>query len=496
MDRSASVPPACPVDERREHDLGDSAVVGLTALLPRLYVAIAWPREPVWDGHYYDFGARRIAAGLGYSDGVTNWHPWCHWPVGYSGLLAGVYKLFGSGPHIATLTNALLGALLAVALHRLARYQLGRPRAFLAGMLCALAPGLIVYTALVMTEPISALGLVLAGWAFSRYRTPRPMLAAALAGGVLGLSTLIHPASIAFAPAFGLLAAPSLRRDEREGLWRRALRVGKTVATTSALATACALLPVLPWTIRNCRVMDRCAFVSTNGGWNLAIGAFPRATGRFETLRSSDGCAVVTGQVQQDNCWRNVALGYIALDTKRWLGLIPKKLSYTFDHESFAIEYLHEADPDRWPEERRSAGRRFLTWCHRFLLTVGALGLAVRWPAKRSRAALARMLVGTAAVAMLATYCWWQDDPPFYLLAAAIGIGALWPIPALSDHPPVFCWAALAMLGTIATRIAFFGEDRYHVVVTPMLCLLAAAFLRRAEHPSHISAVGPRCRPS
>ena len=23
------------------------------ALLPRLFVAIAWAREPVWDGHYY-----------------------------------------------------------------------------------------------------------------------------------------------------------------------------------------------------------------------------------------------------------------------------------------------------------------------------------------------------------------------------------------------------------------------------------------------------------
>ena len=28
------------------------------ALAPRLYVALAWAGEPVWDGHYYDFGAR------------------------------------------------------------------------------------------------------------------------------------------------------------------------------------------------------------------------------------------------------------------------------------------------------------------------------------------------------------------------------------------------------------------------------------------------------
>src|SRR5215470_17868345 len=91
---------------RVPRDLWFSAWLGVAALLPRLYVAIAWPREPVWDGHYYDFGARRIAAGFGYSDGVDAWHPWCHWPVGYSGLLAAAYRMFGAGPHVATMVNA------------------------------------------------------------------------------------------------------------------------------------------------------------------------------------------------------------------------------------------------------------------------------------------------------------------------------------------------------------------------------------------------------
>ena len=62
-------------------------------------VALAWAGEPVWDGHYYDFGARRIAAGLGYSDdrtvaGGLVWHPWCHYPVGYSAFLAALLPRF------------------------------------------------------------------------------------------------------------------------------------------------------------------------------------------------------------------------------------------------------------------------------------------------------------------------------------------------------------------------------------------------------------------
>src|SRR5258707_2836174 len=112
-----------------ERDLWFSASLGVFALLPRLYVAIAWSREPVWDGHYYDFGARRIAAGLGYSDGTTVWHPWCHWPVGYSGLLAVVYRVFGSGPHVSTITGAIIGALLTLLVHRTGAHLLSPARA-------------------------------------------------------------------------------------------------------------------------------------------------------------------------------------------------------------------------------------------------------------------------------------------------------------------------------------------------------------------------------
>ena len=101
-----------------ERDREATLLVFLAALAPRLWVALAWAKEPVWDGHYYDFGARRIAAGLGYSDdlivnGVSRWHPWCHYPVGYSGFLGLIYKVFGSGQSVAPLANALVGATLA-----------------------------------------------------------------------------------------------------------------------------------------------------------------------------------------------------------------------------------------------------------------------------------------------------------------------------------------------------------------------------------------------
>ena len=445
----------------------------MIALLPRLYVAIAWAREPVWDGHYYDFGARRIAAGLGYSDGTTTWHPWCHWPVGYSGALAAIYGLFGKGPRVATIFNAVVGALLAAFTHRLARYELSPWRARAAGAMVALYPGLIAYSALVMTEPLSALSIVVAGWLWIRWRQERPRLGAALFGLAIGLGTLVHPSFIGYAPAIVLIFGETVAAALRGPLLPKSL-------AAAATATACAIAPVLPWTLRNCQVMDRCAFVSTNGGWNLAIGSFPRATGRFETLRASDGCEVVTGQVQQDNCWRDYAVAHIARDPARWLALVPKKLGFTFDHESFPIEYLHEADPDRWPEDRRRQGRALLTGAHRVLVTMAIFALFGAPPKTRSER------VVTAALLLLVTaltlFAWVGKASPFYLLPLATALLGWLPLRSGRPMGPVLRWALFSVVGTLLTHAVFFGEDRYHIVVTPMLCLLAAgAFATHAE---------------
>jgi 4-amino-4-deoxy-L-arabinose transferase-like glycosyltransferase len=239
------------LDRAPGSDLTFSAYLGLAAFLPRLYVAIAWPREPVWDGHYYDFGARRIAAGLGYSDGIGGWHPWCHWPVGYSGLLAGAYRLFGNGPHVATVLGAIIGALLAVVTHRLARYELSPWRARAAGLLCAFHPGLIAYAALVMTEALSALALVVAGFLWVRDREAHPRRGAILFGLTIGLGALVHPSFLAYAPALIVLAGGARASTRGWPSYRDALR-------RRPIATACAFVPVLPWTLRNCRVMDRC----------------------------------------------------------------------------------------------------------------------------------------------------------------------------------------------------------------------------------------------
>ena len=287
-----------PAAESRLASLEATALVALIALLPRVFVAIGWAREPVWDGHYYDFGAQRIADGLGYSadratpHGVV-WQPWCHYPVGYSGFLAAVYSIAGRGPHVGPLANAVVGAVLAAVVHRLALRVTTPRRALVAGLIAALAPSLVVYTPLLMTEPLAALGLLAAPATHLALRPRGRWPALAVAGAVLGLATLVRPQSLVCAPALALF----VWLEDGGGAPLRRLRAS---AAAAVVATAACLAVVAPWTARNCRVMDGCALVSTNGGWNLAIGASPRATGRFEALHGADGCREVTGQVQQD----------------------------------------------------------------------------------------------------------------------------------------------------------------------------------------------------
>jgi len=261
------------------------------------------------------------------------------------------------------------------------------------------------------------------------------------------------------------------------------LRPGTVRARVALAAAACALalLPVLPWTARNCLVIDGCALVSTNGGWNLAIGAFPRATGRFETLRSSDGCREVTGQVQQDRCWLRYGVEQIREHPWHWLSLVPAKLGFTFDHESFAVEYLHEARPDSWPEERRLNMRESTTLAHRLLVATAALG-CIGFPLGRSvrpRATVTQgvLLVVAAALGALAICA---DSPTFWPLVVFTAAVPWFPVFGRPAFAPALL-LGVALLGTLlVTHAVFFGEDRYHMVVTPVLATLAAGALRRA----------------
>lgn len=449
----------------------------VVAFLLRFAAARLLAGEPVWDGHYYDFGARRIAEGHGYSDdrvvgGVTEWHPWCHYPVGYSAFLALFYWVLGTKAWVAHLANSLTGALVVVVIYELAR-ELGPRRALVAGAIATLHPGMVLYGALVMGEMLSAL-TVMGAFLVARRKS------VAWGALLLGVGALVRPQALLCAP-FLALAVPGVI----EAPWSawRTWSMWRPVLAPAGLACALAIVPVLPWTARNCAVMDSCALVSTNAGWNLAIGSFPRATGRFETLRSSDGCREVTGQVQQDRCWFHYGVANIVADPRRWIGLMPAKLSFTFDHESFQVEYLREARPSAWPEERRVFWRQVMSTVHRLLVCAMPLAfVALSRPRRRPEGKELRdvvvqgaLLVAGLAVAYLGLSA---GTPIVWPIVVAGCVLPLLPLPGRPAAEPVLLFAVVLVATTALTHAVFFGEDRYHVVASPALCLLAAACAR------------------
>jgi 4-amino-4-deoxy-L-arabinose transferase-like glycosyltransferase len=432
-------------------------------------------------------------------NGVPVWKPWCHYPVGYSGFLGGLYKVFGSGLLTAPIANAVVGALTVALVHRLALTWLSPMRARLAALLCAFHPGLILYTGLVMTEALSAFSLLLVGVLALSFREQK--LGAALSGIALGLGALVRPTA--------LLAGPLLLRVFSGGM--------KRVLIATAIAGAACLLAIAPWTLRNCKVMDGCALISTNGGWNLAIGAMTD-TGRFRTLTGKDGCPIVTGQVQQDRCWGEVGAQTIAANPSAWLKLIPLKLAHTYNHESFATGYLAEANPDLWTDERRESVRTATTVFHHLLMAVAALaGIAWVFPgpgalrngllrrdflrrarAKVKEAGFLRRAVRDGAwlqvlllvaVALFLGYASSDPEHPLFWLIVVAPLLLWLPLPNAPFSGAVGFYLAGLVLSTSLTHAIFFGDDRYHMTVSPVLCILAAAALRRPQSKLSSSSV-------
>lgn len=461
-----------------------TADIATIALIARVALALHAHAEPVWDGFYYDLGARRIAEGLGYSedlviaaaDGTERvvWHAWAHYPVGYSGFLALFYKVFGAGFGVAPIANALTGAALAAVVHRLTlrAFESDR-RALVAGLIAALHPGLVLYSGALMTEPLAAFLMVLA----VLLALDRRWVALAGSGVALGLATLVRPNAILLAPFLGVLL---LRRN-------RALTLAVASAGARAIAIgAIALATVAPWTLRNCRVMDACALVSTNAGWNLVIGSAPGATGKFEFLvgHTPEGgptCAE-GGQVAQDRCWFRYGVQTIKSDLRRWVSLIPAKLHYTLDAEWFPINYLREARPDLVSARAHIVWGKALTAMLHLLVVVSALA-SVGWsrPVRANATAYALQITVTLALLVLATRCLDPSAPSVWPLGVAACVLPFLPLPGSPKRTGAELGAAAIVLTTLATHAIFFGEDRYHLAATPAFIILACGIGRRAR---------------
>ncbi|MEO8904910.1 MAG: glycosyltransferase family 39 protein [Polyangiaceae bacterium] len=440
---------------------------------------VFWAKDrfpPADDGSFYHVVAQRIAHGAGYTwlwpDGAVSYA--AHYPVGYPALLGLVYALFGPRPAVAMVANAALGAFAVFAGQRAVALRGTRRQALLAGLLLALHPGLVCYTPALMTEGVSAELLVIAAWLALRVGSGRGRLGRlALLGACLGVLTLIRPQLLILAPVFGFFSCNSGQPQYRE----RALR--------ALFVGLMAVAVCLPWTLRNCARMDRCVFVSANGGWNLLIGAAPQANGAWIPIEGATvpaECRNVFGEAEKDRCFGRAGLTLIRGNPAGFLALVPRKLSITFDYFGAPGHYLHTSNAQAFGDRAKFWLGVVETVWERLVLLLAIVQTA-RLGTRRRPAGLVAALPAALFALLRSGYLAYLG---FVLSVALSGKELL--------KRPLLALSASTVLATALTHAAFFGAGRYGFVCAALLCLAAAG--EGEAGPVKVEAEAPSALPA
>ncbi len=250
---------------------GRAAVLGAVCLLGlglRLDYAIRAPQHPVDDARAYGRISRALYEGDGYTQGpgfgylqsASNYQP------GLPLFVTGVYELRGAADEeTARIVLALLSSL-AIPFTFLIGRRLAGPGAGLIGAAAiAIYPALLEYTGMLMTEPIGT--ALLSGMLLLLLRAReegRAWLWAAT-GVAIGALAMLRPEYLLFVAVLPLVAVLPWQRgapESRRRLWLAGLMAG------------CALLVVLPWTVRNFIAFERLVPISTGGGQVLYEGSY------------------------------------------------------------------------------------------------------------------------------------------------------------------------------------------------------------------------------
>jgi hypothetical protein len=251
----------------------------------------------------------------------------------------------------------------------------------------------------------------------------------------------MRPQTMLF-PAGALIALVLVTRDFR---WRDALKAGLVLHLVLAAT-------VLPWSLRNQRVLGDFVLVSTNAGVALYTGANDQATGDYFAwergpLWAASGIAFeerVTRQVELDRRFQTLATAWIKANPGRYLALGPKKAALLWHKDSDGFWGLKQSHP------RHEASLHAVQWANQVFYTVILL--------------LAGLCFLAAARALLR-----RDE-------GLMPLGLLFCMPVFS------------------TLLAFFftGQIRYHYPAMPFLMVAAAwALVRLAKRAGQGASAKP-----
>jgi 4-amino-4-deoxy-L-arabinose transferase-like glycosyltransferase len=407
-------------------------VIFAIALTARsLWVAYA-PADPGDGRHLNDtqlyFGsAVELAHGKGYVNPFTG-TPTAYWPPGYSFLLAGLFRLFGTHVEVAWTANIVLGALTCVALYVVGYLIAGQRVGALAGLLLAVLPGHVFFSSVVLSEilftflAVLVIALILL---VPRAKGDRMLLRLAAVGALIGVATLVRGQGLILLPTAALfwwLSTADLLRALR---W-------------TAIVTLVCVGVIVPWTVRNYFAMDSFVFISTNAGGNLYMGNHDGASGGFQLLAASwiaDEYAHLSPERQEvkiSNRALREGLDFMIHHPGKELQLAGSKLRYLYQDDEESLLWIDAPEVGK-PLESRPVWADITNDFYFTVLVLSAGGL-VYW-LRRPRSAVAlplvMVLLFTAGQLLFFTVTRFHFPmlPSFCLLAAVgvvKGVEGLW----------------------------------------------------------------------
>jgi 4-amino-4-deoxy-L-arabinose transferase-like glycosyltransferase len=306
------------------------------ALTLRLLLLLV-PVVPTWDGSIYERGGAQIAAGEGYTvrifDPDARPHATAFYPVGYPAVVAAT-RLMGGGRFADRIVQSTATLLLVPAAYFLARRARGRRAGRYAAWLAALWPGGVFLSATWLSEPVFALLLALSVLPVAYARRRRRLEAYTFAALILGLASYVRPSALPMAAVLGFALGWLFTRCS-------GLRGGIVACGMAAAFTLISCVPLLPWVLRNQRVLRAPVLVSTNGGVNLLLGA--QENGSFKPIPDEHPCKRAGhGEVERDRCFQRSARQIITREPFTWLGRGLIKLAHTVGHDSASAQCFAE----------------------------------------------------------------------------------------------------------------------------------------------------------
>ena len=283
--------------------------LSLAAIVPRaVWAAAMWSRQPKYDEASYLQLAKGLCQGLGYVN--DNGAAEDFWPVGFPALLS---PLTCGHLHATFVLQIVIGLLTTLAVSIVGARAINPTVGRLSGLVYAIYPNHVFYSALALTEPFAAL-LTLVTVALI-LRIERGGVGLAVVTGIL-MAVLILTRPVL--TLFPLVACGWLL--SRREVARRAVRLSVVMGLVAAAG-------ISPWIVRNHREFGTWTELSANGEYTFhegnisgALGSFHRSAPALEQLLPK---TAYHGGLGYRMGWANIVRDPVGMVQR-----MPQKLSY------------------------------------------------------------------------------------------------------------------------------------------------------------------------